>query len=134
MSTGPTRRRLLQVTAGGAVVAGATAAGLQGLEEGAQAAGRGRGRGGRRPTQRPEPSTTPSTPPTTAPTLELPAPDPSQGVLDVYVNEGFVPMVDGALVYLRGFGGNHVPYFHISKTPSRLLTLRQGLLSLTGKH
>jgi FtsP/CotA-like multicopper oxidase with cupredoxin domain len=26
-------------------------------------------------------------------------------VLDVYVNEGFVPMVDGALVYLRGFGG-----------------------------
>lgn len=36
--------------------------------------------------------------------------------------------------YLRGFGGNHVPYFHISKTPSRLLTLRQGLLSLTGKH
>ena len=36
--------------------------------------------------------------------------------------------------YLRGFGGNHVPYFHISKTPSRLLALRQGLLSLTGKH
>ncbi|SDD48560.1 Acetyltransferase (GNAT) domain-containing protein [Massilia sp. PDC64] len=36
--------------------------------------------------------------------------------------------------YLRGFGGKHVPYFHISKTPSRLLTLRQGLLSLAGKH
>ena len=36
--------------------------------------------------------------------------------------------------YLRGFGGSHVPYFHISKTPSRLLTLRQGLLSLAGKH
>ena len=35
--------------------------------------------------------------------------------------------------YLRGFGGTHVPYFHISKTPSRLLTLRQGLLSLSGK-
>ena len=35
--------------------------------------------------------------------------------------------------HLRGFGGIHVPYFHISKTPSRLLTLRQGLLSLTGK-
>ena len=26
------------------------------------------------------------------------------GVLDVYVNEGFVPMVDGSLVYMRGFG------------------------------
>ena len=24
--------------------------------------------------------------------------------LNVYVNEGFVPMVDGALVYHRGFG------------------------------
>lgn len=36
--------------------------------------------------------------------------------------------------YLRSFGGDHVPYFHISKTPSRLLTLRQGLLSLTGKY
>ncbi|GAA5029722.1 GNAT family N-acetyltransferase [Massilia kyonggiensis] len=36
--------------------------------------------------------------------------------------------------YLRGFGGTHVPYFHISKTPSRLLTLRQGLLSLPGKN
>ena len=36
--------------------------------------------------------------------------------------------------YLRGFGGTHVPYFHISKTPSRLLTLRQGLLSLSGKN
>lgn len=29
---------------------------------------------------------------------------PVPGVLDVYVNEGLVPMVDGALVYLRGFG------------------------------
>jgi len=26
------------------------------------------------------------------------------GVLDLYVNEGFVPMVDGAMVYMRGFG------------------------------
>jgi len=26
------------------------------------------------------------------------------GVLDLYVNEGFVPMVDGSLVYMRGFG------------------------------
>jgi plastocyanin len=28
----------------------------------------------------------------------------SAGVLDLYINEGFVPMVDGALVYHRGFG------------------------------
>ena len=28
----------------------------------------------------------------------------STGVLDLYINEGFVPMVDGALVYHRGFG------------------------------
>jgi len=26
------------------------------------------------------------------------------GVLDLYVNDGFVPMVDGSLVYMRGFG------------------------------
>jgi FtsP/CotA-like multicopper oxidase with cupredoxin domain len=26
------------------------------------------------------------------------------GVLDLFVNEGFVPMVDGAMVYMRGFG------------------------------
>jgi FtsP/CotA-like multicopper oxidase with cupredoxin domain len=26
------------------------------------------------------------------------------GVLDLHINEGFVPMVDGSLVYLRGFG------------------------------
>lgn len=24
--------------------------------------------------------------------------------LDIYVNDGFLPMVDGALVYHRGFG------------------------------
>ncbi|EMY35307.1 Tat pathway signal sequence domain-containing protein [Arthrobacter crystallopoietes BAB-32] len=28
----------------------------------------------------------------------------STGVLDLYINEGFVPMVDGSLVYHRGFG------------------------------
>ena len=27
------------------------------------------------------------------------------GVLDLYVNEGLVPMVDDSLVYMRGFGG-----------------------------
>jgi FtsP/CotA-like multicopper oxidase with cupredoxin domain len=26
------------------------------------------------------------------------------GVLDLYINDGFVPMVDGSLVYMRGFG------------------------------
>ena len=35
--------------------------------------------------------------------------------------------------YIRDFGGNHVPYFHISKTPSRLLKMRQSVLSLIGK-
>lgn len=35
--------------------------------------------------------------------------------------------------YLRNFGGIQVPYFHVSKTRSRLLLLRQGLLSLMGK-
>ncbi len=29
---------------------------------------------------------------------------PIDGVLDLYVNEGYVPMVDGAMVYMRGFG------------------------------
>ena len=32
--------------------------------------------------------------------------------------------------FLRGFGAVQIPYFNISKTPSRLLRLRQGLLSL----
>lgn len=35
------------------------------------------------------------------PGSEVPA---TPGVLDLYVNEGFVPMVDGSLVYMRGFG------------------------------
>lgn len=35
--------------------------------------------------------------------VALPAPA-VPGVLDLYVNEGFVPMVDGSLVYMRGFG------------------------------
>src|SRR4051794_39946070 len=34
----------------------------------------------------------------------LPAATSPGGVLDVYINDGFVPMVDGALVYHRGFG------------------------------
>ena len=31
-------------------------------------------------------------------------PAATPGVLDLYVNEGYVPMVDGSLVYMRGFG------------------------------
>ena len=42
-------------------------------------------------------------------------------------------MIEPFEIYLRSFGGNHVPYFHISKTPSRLLKMRQGVLSLIGK-
>ena len=29
---------------------------------------------------------------------------PTPGILDLYINEGMVPMVDGSLVYMRGFG------------------------------
>jgi hypothetical protein len=32
--------------------------------------------------------------------------------------------------FLRGFGPRQVPYFNITKTPSRLLRLRQGMLSV----
>ena len=42
-------------------------------------------------------------------------------------------MIEPFEIYLRAFGGNHVPYFHISKTPSRLLKARQSVLSLIGK-
>jgi hypothetical protein len=42
-------------------------------------------------------------------------------------------MIEPISIFLRAFGGEHVPYFHVSKTPSRLLTMRQGLLSLIGK-
>jgi lipid II:glycine glycyltransferase (peptidoglycan interpeptide bridge formation enzyme) len=43
-------------------------------------------------------------------------------------------MIEPVESYLRMFGGDHVPYFHVSKTPSRLLTMRQGLLSMLGKR
>jgi hypothetical protein len=43
-------------------------------------------------------------------------------------------MIEPFEAYLRTFGGEHVPYFHLSKTPSRLLTMRQALLSMTGKR
>jgi hypothetical protein len=35
--------------------------------------------------------------------------------------------------YLRGFGGKHVPYFHLTKTPSLLLRVRQELNLFKGK-
>jgi hypothetical protein len=43
-------------------------------------------------------------------------------------------MIEPLEAYFRSFGGTHVPYFHISKTPSWLLAMRQGMLSLMGKH
>jgi hypothetical protein len=33
----------------------------------------------------------------------------SSGVLELHVNDGFVPMVDGSLVYMRGFGDRATP-------------------------
>ncbi len=35
--------------------------------------------------------------------------------------------------FLRGFGATQVPYFNLSKTPSRLLRLRRGVLSVAGR-
>lgn len=35
--------------------------------------------------------------------------------------------------FMRDFGGNQEAYFHIRKTPSHLLRIRQGMLSLIGK-
>lgn len=43
-------------------------------------------------------------------------------------------MIEPIERYMRNFGGVQVPYFHLSKTPSRLLRLRQGLQSLTGNR
>jgi hypothetical protein len=43
-------------------------------------------------------------------------------------------MIEPVEAFLRSFGGRHVPYFHVSKTPSRLLTMRQGMRSLMGRH
>lgn len=41
-------------------------------------------------------------------------------------------MIKSVELYLRAFGGEHVPYFRLSKTPSRLLSIREGVLSLIG--
>jgi hypothetical protein len=38
------------------------------------------------------------------PATAVAPPAPLPGVLDVFVNDGYLPMVDGALVYHRGFG------------------------------
>lgn len=42
-------------------------------------------------------------------------------------------MIEPLERFFRGFGGSQVPYFHLSKTNSRLLKMRQGVLSLIGK-
>lgn len=39
-------------------------------------------------------------------------------------------MIEPVDQFVRSFGGIQVPYFHITKTPSRLLRLRQGFLSV----
>src|SRR4029453_14166789 len=44
-------------------------------------------------------------PPAAAETATQAATVSTDGVLDLYVNEGLVPMVDDSLVYMRGFGG-----------------------------
>ena len=44
------------------------------------------------------------------------------GVLDLYVNEGLVPMVDDSLVYMRGFGG--VPSDFATPSPSLRISPR----------
>lgn len=42
-------------------------------------------------------------------------------------------MIEPVAAFMRSFGGTPTPYFHISKTPSRLLMVRQTMLSLIGK-
>ncbi|WP_246005969.1 hypothetical protein [Georgenia muralis] len=76
------RRELLRLAAAGATVA---ALGLVGAPTVAAAVRPARGVGS-----------------LTSERAALPAVTP--GVLDLYVNEGRVPMVDGTLVYMRGFG------------------------------
>ncbi len=51
------------------------------------------------------------------------------GVLDLYVNEGLVPMVDGSLVYMRGFGDRPTNI----DSPSPSLTAAPRLFRANGK-
>ncbi len=69
MSSGPSRRQVLQGAAGGAAAIGLASVAAGALDSSGAAA-------------------VAATP----------------GVLDLYINEGFAPMVDGSLVYMRGFG------------------------------
>lgn len=39
-------------------------------------------------------------------------------------------MIESVATFMRNFGAEHVPYFHISKTPSRLLNIRKIILAL----
>ena len=52
------------------------------------------------------------------------------GVLDLYVNEGYLPMVDGTLVYHRGFGDRPTA---TSATRSRAWPSPRGCSPLTGR-
>lgn len=42
-------------------------------------------------------------------------------------------MIKPIEIFIRGFGGEQIPYFRITKTSSRILKIRQGLLSLMKK-
>lgn len=52
------------------------------------------------------------------------------GVLDLYINEGFVPMVDGSLVYMRGYGARPTAV----DDPSPSLTIPPQLFLADGRH
>jgi FtsP/CotA-like multicopper oxidase with cupredoxin domain len=51
------------------------------------------------------------------------------GVLDVYINEGFLPMVDGSLVYHRGFGDRPAA----ANDPEAALRLAPHVFTATGQ-
>lgn len=43
-------------------------------------------------------------------------------------------MIESVAKFMHNFGGEQVPYFHVSKTPSRLLTIRKGILALVAAN
>jgi hypothetical protein len=99
VSATPSRRQVIQGAAGGALAVGLGAAAVGAVDSAD-------------PVHAAEPVAAP----------------PLPGVLDLYVNEGFVPMVDGSLVYMRGFGD--APTDLDSPTPS--LRIRPRVFSADG--
>ena len=49
--------------------------------------------------------------------------------LNVYINDGFLPMVDGALVYHRGFGNRATSL----RDPAPSLTLTPQVFTVAGR-